>query len=147
MNATRKRVAFLFKIFEKLSQKVLTTQEKYAIIYTSNKQMLVPVRRRTVRMKHSSTKHRERNYRRHLQNDGEDAISSLGVSKLVKWNLRNSQHLHMPIWRNRQTRCVQGAVRAISCKFDSCYRHHQLSNISVPRSHAAKTESAGYAEE
>ena len=30
--------------------------------------MLVPVRRRTVRMKHSDTKHRERNYRRYLQN-------------------------------------------------------------------------------
>lgn len=67
MNATRKRVAFNFIFFEKLFEKVLTTQEKYAIIYTS-KQMLVPVRRRTVRVKHSDTKHRERNYRRYLQN-------------------------------------------------------------------------------
>ena len=29
------------------------------------------------------------------------------------------------VWRNWQTRTVQVRVKAISCRFDSCYLHHQ----------------------
>ena len=29
------------------------------------------------------------------------------------------------VWRNWQTRTVQVRVKAISCRFDSCYLHHR----------------------
>ena len=29
------------------------------------------------------------------------------------------------VWRNWQTRTVQVRVKAISCRFDSCYLHHE----------------------
>ena len=32
---------------------------------------------------------------------------------------------YMRIWRNWQTRTVQVRMRAISCRFDSCYPHHK----------------------
>ena len=44
-------------------------------------------------------------------------------------NLQNHvfylQKLNMRIWRNWQTRMVQVHVKAISCRFKSCYPHQK----------------------
>ena len=37
----------------------------------------------------------------------------------------------MPKWRNRQTRCVQGAVGISPCGFKSHLRHHPPSQVSI----------------
>ena len=46
----------------------------------------------------------------------------LGHSDRVKCT---EKKLNMRIWRNWQTRMVQVHVKAISCRFKSCYPHHK----------------------
>ena len=48
----------------------------------------------------------------------------------------------MRIWRNWQTRMVQVHVKAISCRFKSCYLHQRDSYPNCPFSHAKISENA-----
>ena len=91
MNATRKRVAFLFKIFKKTFPKSIDNSGKicYNIYIKTN----VGARSQTDRESEAQWHKTPRAQLPPLSAEyGEDAISSLGVSRFVKWNLRNSQH-------------------------------------------------------
>ena len=57
--------------------------------------------------------------------------------------MKQSQKIiYSQVWRNWQTRMVQVHVKAISCRFKSCYLHQRDSYPNCPFSHAKISENA-----